>query len=83
MSTIYDTITIKGPKNKKQYIYINDNVYKEGNGYTIQTTITVSDKKDELFEMIAEKNKEFKNNYNSLSPKDKDIVDAIIKKNNY
>jgi hypothetical protein len=75
---IHDTISINGPPNKKQYIYINENVYKEGNGYTIHTTITVSDKKDELLEKIGEKNKEFNNKYNSLSLNDQGIVDAII-----
>ena len=79
MSTINDTIIINVPKNKKQYIYINDYVYKEGNGYTIQTYINVSDKKDELLEEIAEKNKEFQNYYNSLSPKDKGIIDTIMR----
>lgn len=75
---IHDTISINGPPNKKQYIYINENVYKEGNGYTIHTTITVSDKKDELLEKIGEKNKEFNNKYNSLSTKDKGIVNALM-----
>ena len=78
MNMIHDTISINGPPNKKQYIYINENVYKEGNGYTIHTTITVSDKKDELLEKIGEKNKEFNNKYNSLSLNDQGIVDAII-----
>ena len=78
MNMIHDTISINGPTNKKQYIYINENVYKEGNGYTIHTTITVSDKKDELLEKIGEANKAFHNYYNTLSSNDKDIVDAII-----
>ena len=78
MNMIHDTISINGPPNKKQYIYINENVYKEGNGYTIHTTITVSDKKDELLEKIGEKNKEFNNKYNSLSLNDQGIVDTII-----
>lgn len=78
MNMIHDTISINGPPNKKQYIYINENVYKEGNGYTIHTTITVSDKKDELLEKIGEINKVFHNNYNSLSLNDQGIVDAII-----
>ena len=82
MISINDTIEIKGPKNKKQYVYMYDNIYKEGDEIHIQTTILVSDTEDELLEVIAEKKREFQNKYNALSPEDKRLVQTLRRKRN-
>ena len=82
MISINDTIEIKGPKNKKQYVYMYDNIYKEGDEIHIETTILIRDSEDELLKLAREKNQEFQNKYNALPPEDRRIVDLLMRKRN-
>jgi hypothetical protein len=82
MITINDTIEIETSKNKKQYVYVYDYIYKEGDGYRIESVIYVEDTEDELLKSIREKNQEWLSKYNALSPEDKRKVDTLMRKRN-